>query len=119
MWLEVWKYFKGGKSKMDYLEVSDGASRPHQEDEAKYWAERVPGGENYGWTVYWEEVDCPPLDWLEKRMVSLRERSIEYVELSVKLRKKANKIELLIQTKGGLKNGRSNSKKEGVQEYHG
>ena len=67
MWLKVHKTYRGGESNFDYIQIDDNDDK---EECAKDWAEKSPGGHNYGWKVFWEEVQKPPEQWLNKAIVS-------------------------------------------------
>ena len=71
MWLKVHKTYRGGKSAFDYIQIDKNTD---QEEEARNWAERSPGGKNYGWEVHWEEVSRPPNPWLIKEIISAKNR---------------------------------------------
>jgi len=98
MWLKVYKTFRGGRSKDDFIEVPDDCDDEDQKEAAKDWAERTDGGHAYGWTVYWEPKTPPP-EWVEKKIASLRRRSSDYITASAKSRLKANELEKSL--KGG------------------
>ena len=72
IWLKVRKHYRGGRSKNDYLLSDPDPER--QEENAKDWAEHSEGGHCYGWTVYWEEVEKPPEEWLKKEIASVPEK---------------------------------------------
>ena len=70
MWLKVYKTYRGGRSNFDYIEVDDYDKPEIQEEMSRDWAENTSGGSNYGWTVYREEIDRPPLEWINKEILS-------------------------------------------------
>jgi len=63
-WYKVYKIFRGGKSKPDYIEVPKYTKAKDVEGYARDWAKSSPGGHNYGWTVYWSKIKNPPKKWL-------------------------------------------------------
>ena len=68
MWLKVYKTYRGGRSKDDYIKLPKDADKDDRKEYAVLWAENSPGGENYGWMVHWEPVDSPPLEWLRREL---------------------------------------------------
>jgi len=65
--LRVRKTFRGGEHK-GWVLVPDWAQSPEDiEWLARNWAEKSPGGHNYGWTVHWE-FGTPPKIWLENEL---------------------------------------------------
>jgi len=79
-WYAVHKTFRGGTSKVDYIEVPNYSRKDIVKDEARVWAERSPGGHDYGWTVYLKRVKKPPKKWLNSRIKQLKVLSKEYKE---------------------------------------
>lgn len=83
VWLKIHKTFRGGRSKPHYIELdpseeSDYDSKEEYHKElATDWAEGADGGHNYGWRVYWEEIDKPPQEWLVKHIKGLKD-TLEY-----------------------------------------
>ncbi len=87
-WLRVWKTFRGGVSKPDYIML-------HPDDDekecAENWAEKAPGGHNYGWTVHWKSVDAPPIEWIDNEIKGL-ERQIKAIDTHIVTYEKEKKI---------------------------
>jgi hypothetical protein len=112
-WLKVYKTFRGGRSKDDYIRLPDVMDADDIKEAAENWAERAPGGENYGWTVHWEPVDKPPIEWIDKKIEGLERRieaidsnirtmENEKVEILEKIRLKEEKINLTITEKNKI-----------------
>lgn len=70
-WYKVYKTFRGGQSKLDYISVPDDCDEEGVREEAEYWADSSAGGSNYGWTVYWTKIDKPPIDWIQKQIYNI------------------------------------------------
>jgi hypothetical protein len=83
-WLRVWKTFRGGVSKPDYIMLHPDDD---ERESARNWADRTVGGSNYGWTVHWKPVDMPPIEWIDKKIEGL-ERQIKAVDSNIKTYKK-------------------------------
>lgn len=83
--LKVYKTFRGGRHD-GWVIVPDWAEDPEDiEYLAKNWAEKTPGGDNYGWTVHWE-FGTPPIEWLEKELnyaIGIVESKQSYVKLVI------------------------------------
>jgi len=77
-WYRVYKTFRGGqypsKGKLaEYIETPKGTSLDDVKDYAEEWADRTPGGHNYGYQVYWNRVSRPSRAWLKSRCGDLKE----------------------------------------------
>lgn len=70
-WYRVHKTFRGGQypSKgelTEYIEVPRGTLLNDVKEYAESWADRTPGGHNYGYRVYWKRVSRPSRTWLNR-----------------------------------------------------
>ena len=83
-WLKVRKSYQGGTSPDDYIILHPN---DNPEEAARSWANKSPGGHNYGWTVHWSPVDSPPVEWIDKKIASLEKR-IKVIDLNVKTMEK-------------------------------
>ena len=90
-WLKVYKTFRGGRSKDDYMMLPDAMEADDIKEAAENWAERTSGGENYGWVVHWEPVDKPPIEWIDNKIESL-ERQIEIIDKNITTYEKERKV---------------------------
>jgi hypothetical protein len=87
-WLKVWKKFRGGVSKPDYLMMHPDDDK---EETAEIWATKAPGGHSYGWTVYWKSVDAPPIEWIDNEIEGL-ERQMKAIDSHIVTYKKEKEI---------------------------
>ncbi len=96
-WLKITKYYRGGSSVMyvnlhdptiqEVIQVESGENfnpikrigKQVQESIAKDFAERMRGGDNYGYSVYWKIVYDIPKKEL-KKLKEEAKRSVEYAE---------------------------------------
>ena len=91
-WYRVYKTFQGGcypSKNNEYIEVPKGTRLGEVQGYAEEWADRTPGGHNYGYRVYWTRVSRPSKVWLKGRCSDLK-KSIAYEENQLK------KLELMI-----------------------
>ena len=76
-WYRFWKMVQGRLVGEDYRQFSDRFCEDENnlKEEAQYWADEIPGGENYGYRYGFEEVENPPKEYIIKKIDSTR-RSI-------------------------------------------
>jgi len=67
-WYRVYKTFRGGRSPIGYFSVPKYSNKDRVKGEACGWAENTPGGENYGWEVYWSRIKKPSKKWLKQEI---------------------------------------------------
>ena len=73
MWLKVWKIWSSGRN--DGFVYSKDSNEGHK-GLAETWAENSSGGHSMGYIVYWEKVDKPTDEWLDKQ-IKTTESTIE------------------------------------------
>jgi len=78
-WLRVRKSYQGGTSSFDYIMLHPDDTA---EEAARSWANRSPGGSNYGWTVHWTPVEMPPVEWIDSKIASL-EKKIKIIDKNI------------------------------------
>jgi len=85
MWLKVWKTYRGGTSKIDYIESE--TDDDSQKENAKDWAANTSGGHCYGWKVYWEPVICPSDEWINEKIKSTEHAINSFKDYMYRLKK--------------------------------
>jgi len=71
MWLKVWKIWSSGRND-SFIYYDSDDTKEERKRLAEAWAEDSSGGHSMGWTVYWEKVDKPAEEWLNKRIKSTK-----------------------------------------------
>ena len=95
-WYKVYKTYRNGKSEIDYFEIPKYSKKDSVEEIAITWAEKTPGGENYGWRVYWEGVKKPSKKWLKKEIKKIPTALIQHERKSNSLKNKLKKYQKLL-----------------------
>lgn len=67
MWLKVWKIWSSGRND-DFVFYDCEDTKEERKHVAENWAQDSSGGHSMGYTVYWEKVDKPTEEWLNKNI---------------------------------------------------
>ena len=92
-WYRFWKKVQGHDVGETYRQFSDKFCEDvnNLKEEAQYWADEIPGGENYGYKYGFEEVEKPPKEYII--------REIGYTRRSIaNLQKKLEDYEFVLKT---------------------
>jgi hypothetical protein len=89
-WFYYWKKVQGRISTSDYIFIKEENNYiyTHEETHLSYcqdWAERVnKDGSNNGFEYGFDDIDSPPQEWIDKKILSTRKEidgKTEYINL--------------------------------------
>ena len=93
IWYKFWKKVQGRDAGETYRQFSDRfcTDENNIKEEAEYWADNIPGGQNRGYRYGFEKVEKPPKEYIIKEIDSTR-RSI------ASLQKQLDDYEFILKT---------------------
>jgi len=100
-WYRVWKTYSSGSNET-YLNFNDESSIEHIEYEIVDWGELDGNGSNNGYSLHYEQVECPPKKWLLNKKqrhifdIEINKKNIKLIDEFLKKYERKDKLEKLI-----------------------
>ena len=102
-WIRFWKKVQGYDAGETYRQFSEEFcdDESNIKEEAQYWADEIPGGQNRGYRFGFEEVEKPPKEYIieeineTRRSIASLQRKLEDYEFTLKTYSVKAKIDKL------------------------